>query len=97
MTAAAAACRLEPAVDLLAQAIARVRPHLDRSTPIGERARIFWAGVVAARDLAAVDVIEEEFTDLAQATGLIADLGPHGKVDAAHLIRWALIDQNPFC
>ena len=72
--------------------------HISTDQPRSASAlEIFWAGVIAARDLAAVDVIEQEFTDLAQGTGLIADLGPSGKMDAAHLIRWALIDQNPFC
>jgi hypothetical protein len=86
-----------PAVDLLAQAVAQVRPLLDEALPIGQRARSFWAGVNAARDLGAIDVIEEEFTELALETRLMRDLGYHGRADVAHLIRWALLDRNPFC
>ena len=85
-----------PAVDLLARAIECVRPYLDRSLPIGVRARTFWAAVVASRDLAAVDVIEQEFLQLARDTGLADDLGRTGKEDIAHLVRWGLLDRNPF-
>jgi hypothetical protein len=59
------------AVDLLSRATDHVRPHLDRSNPLGERLRAFWAGVVAARDLGASDVAEEEFFQLAEETGLV--------------------------
>jgi hypothetical protein len=86
-----------PAIDLLAQAIDQVRRRLDRSLPIGKRIRVFWAGVVAARDFGAADVVSEEFQQLARDTGLTADLEHHGEEDVAHVIRWALLDQNPFC
>jgi hypothetical protein len=84
------------AVDLLTQAIEYVRPLLAQSLPIKERCHDFWAGVVVARDLAAVDVIEREFTDLARQTALTRDLGWHGRATVAHLIRWGLLDLNPF-
>ena len=83
-----------PAVDLLAQAVEYIRPYLAQSLAIGERARNFWAGVVAARDYGAADVVELTFRDLAQQTGLTSDLGHD---DVKHLIRSAFLDLNPFC
>jgi hypothetical protein len=82
--------------DLLAQAADHIRPYLDRTKPVGERLRTLWAGVVAARDLGASDAVEEEFFQLAQEAGLVADLGYHALADLRHVIRWALLDQNPF-
>ncbi|SNB54310.1 hypothetical protein SAMN05414138_10219 [Rhodoplanes sp. JGI PP 4-B12] len=94
---------LEPqsrAVDHLAQAIDYVRPKLERTGPITERARTFWAAVRAARKLAATDVIHDEFRQLAIDTGLFADLGDHPPYAAGetieHLIRWGLFARNPF-
>lgn len=84
------------AVDLLASAIEQVRPHLNRTMPIGQRIRDLWAGVIAARDLAATDVIETEFLALARETGLARDLGRHAAEDLQHVIRWASLNQNPF-
>jgi hypothetical protein len=86
-----------PAVDLLAEAIEYVRPYLDRTRLVHHRVRAFWAGVVVARDLGALDVVEQEFTRLARDSGLTDDLGAAGSADVAHLIRWGLIDRNPFC
>jgi hypothetical protein len=82
--------------DLLAQAADHIRPYLDRSKPVGERLRAVWAAVVAARDLGASDVVEEEFIQLARSTGLIVDLGGHAEADLRHVIRWAILDQSPF-
>jgi hypothetical protein len=84
------------AVDLLARAISYVNPHLDRSLPVGQRLRALWAGVVAARDLAASHVVAEEFLHLAQDSGLAGDLGRHADDDLRHVIRWALLNLNPF-
>jgi hypothetical protein len=84
------------AVDLLAQAIELARPHLDRSVAIVPRVRLFWAAVVAARDLGTSDVVQEEFTQLARDTGLTADLGRHGEEDVEHVVRWGLLNRNPF-
>jgi hypothetical protein len=83
-------------LDLVAQAADYVRPHLDRSKPIGERLRALWAAVVAARDFGASDVIEEEFLRLARDTGLSAELGHSADADLRHVIRWAIRDLNPF-
>jgi hypothetical protein len=82
--------------DLLTRAANCVRPLLIPSNPVGERLRTFWAGVVAARDLGATDVVEEEFLRLARDSGLSADLGSHADADLRHIIRWAMLDQNPF-
>jgi len=82
------------AVDLLAHAIRHVRVHFDRSLPAGERARDFWAAVIAARDLGTVDIVEQGFIELARQTGLAGDIGTDG---VAHIIRFAFLDQNPFC
>jgi len=84
------------AVDLLAQAIEHVRRHLDRSRPVRERVRMWWAGVAAAHDLAAYDVVEDEFLQIARDSGLIADLGRHGDEDLRHVLRWGLLERNPF-
>ncbi len=80
-----------PAVDLLTQALEHVRQHLNPSRPLGERVRKFWIGVVASRDLAAADVVEDEFVNLARDTGLRAALGRHADEDVRHLIRWGLL------
>jgi hypothetical protein len=83
------------AMDLLSQAIERVRRDLDRSIPLHQRARNFWAGVLCARNLAAADVVIEDFQQLAAETGLISDL-THGKATVEHLINWAIAKRNPF-
>jgi hypothetical protein len=85
-----------PAVDLLAQAVEHVRKRLDRSVPTAPRVCLFWAAVVAARELGASDVVIEEFTQLARDTGLTADLGRHGDEDVEHVIRWGLLNRDPF-
>jgi hypothetical protein len=82
--------------DLVAQAIESVRPLLDHSIPVGDRLRNLWAAVVATRDLAACDIIEDEFMQLARDTQLLRDLGRHADNDIHHVIRWAMLDHNPF-
>jgi hypothetical protein len=83
-------------VDLVTQAADFVRPHLDRCKPVGERLKLIWAAVVAARDFGASDVIEQEFLQLARETGVFADLGRYADADLRHVIRWAIRDLNPF-
>jgi hypothetical protein len=87
-----------PAVnaDFLSHAIRYVKPHLDRSLPVGERLRALWAAVIVARDLAATDVVEQEFLELAQQIGLATDLGRHADDDLRHVVRWAMLNRNPF-
>lgn len=84
-----------PAVDMLTEAIEHVRVDLDRALPVGQRARTFWAAVAAARDFGTDDVVEREFVDLARATGLTDDL-IDGATIINHLVRWGLLDRNPF-
>lgn len=84
------------AIDLVTQAIDYVRPHLDRSNPIGERLKALWAAVVAARDFGASDVVESEFLQIARDVGLFADLGCHADADLRQVIRWAIRDLNSF-
>jgi len=93
------------AVDLLAQAIEHVRPYLDRSIALPQRCRDFWAAVVAARRLVASDVVEREFQERATACGLTGDLDRHGqsrglKCHGRHttenLVRWGLLNRDPF-
>jgi hypothetical protein len=90
------AAEIAVAVDLLAAAIAKVRPHLDRSQHRNQRMRILWAAVKASRRLAVHDVVLEEFTALARHCGLIRDLGQHGDGDIAHVLSWALRGMDPF-
>jgi len=83
-------------IDMLTIAVTKVRPYLNRSIPVTQRIRTLWAGVVAARRLGADDVITEAFTDLAIASGLAADLGHHADEDLEHVIRWGLLNRDPF-
>jgi hypothetical protein len=86
----------QPAIDLLGQAIKRVRSDLDRAKPIKERVRAFWAGVKAARDLDASHVVHNEFRQLAVDVGLISDLGRHPNETLEHLISWGVLERDPF-
>jgi hypothetical protein len=85
-----------PAIDLLTHATVYLRPYLDRSVPVGDRLRNFWAAVFAARDLAACELVENEFLQVARDAGLAIDLGRHADDDLRHVIRWAMLGQNPF-
>ena len=90
-----------PACDLLTQAIEIVRPQLKRSKPLTERVATFWAAVAAACELAAVDVVREEFLQLAENSGLAADLRRHADFADSdktleHVLRWGLFRRNPF-
>jgi hypothetical protein len=85
-----------PAVDYLSQAIAIVRAELDPALPVTKRLRTLWAGVVAARDLGASDVVETEFLELARECGLYRALGRHAATDLQHVIRWAMLGRDPF-
>jgi hypothetical protein len=84
------------AIDQITQVADYLRPHLDRSMPVGDRLRALWAAVVAARDFGASDVVEDEFLQLARDAGLWTDLGRHAERDLRHVIRWATLNQSPF-
>jgi len=88
--------RVLPAVDELTEALDLLRPQLDRTISVAERAHNFWAITVAVRGCAAADVLAEDLTSLARDTGLMEDL--HGGAeDVTHLVTWGLLDRNPFC
>lgn len=85
--------------ELLSVAAAYVRPRLMRDGSAGDRLRILWAGVKAARDLGAVDVVEDEFLALARVAGLVIHdpaRGQFGEETVRHVIRWAMLGMNPF-
>ena len=87
--------------DLLTQAIELVRPQLHRSKPLKERVEIYWAAVAAAVELAAADVLREEFLRLARETHLADDLRQtadlyHSDKTLEHVLRWGLLRRNPF-
>jgi hypothetical protein len=89
-----------PPVDLLADAIGIARQYLDREHSLPKRAKIFWTAVAVARHLAASDVIHDEFFQLAVDCGLLAEFErapPYAAGETIeHLIRWGLLDQDPF-
>ena len=64
----------EPAVDLLLQAVSLTRPQLERSKQLKERVEIYWAAIASATDLAASNVVRNEFLRLADESGLATDL-----------------------
>src|SRR5215467_2250659 len=83
-------------VDLLGRALARVLPRFDCMQPVQERLRTLWAGVAAARKFGAADVAGNAFTKLAITSVLKADLGAHADEHLRHVIRWGLLDRDPF-
>jgi hypothetical protein len=89
-----------PAVDLLGQGIEQVRNDLNQTASLKDRVRIFWAGVVVCRDLGSSDVVRDEFIRLAVDSGLFDQLAAQPPYAAAatinHLIRWGMLDRNPF-
>lgn len=97
------------AVDLLEQAIERVRPMLaDDNKSTKERIRILWAAAKSARHLASSDIIRNAFAKLAIDVRLIDDTGywtgsdvrksvrRFGAEDVSHAINWAIRGWNPF-
>lgn len=96
-------------VDLLEQAIERVRPMLaneNRSTK--ERIRLLWAAAKKAREIASSKIILDAFMRLAVETRLIDEHGRwtgddvresvrrFGEEDVKHVISWAVRGWNPF-
>jgi hypothetical protein len=86
-------------VDLLTQAIELVRPQLHRAKPLKARVEIYWSAVAAAADLGAA--VRGAFWDLAEQTGLAADLKQHADLyhsdkTLEHVVRWGLLRRNPF-
>ena len=101
--------RNQPAVDFLQQVINYARPQVaDQSAPTKERVEMLWAYAKHSRELAASDVLHDAFMQLAVDAKLIGPNGwwlpgdvrdsirRHGREDIDHVIRWALLGQNPF-
>jgi hypothetical protein len=84
------------AIDELTQLIDQLRPRLERSLPIKTRIRVLWAAAKNARGLAAIDVLQADFLQLAHDTGLTADLGAHADQTLRHVLGWAARGMNPF-
>ena len=95
------------AVDLLTQAIERVRPMLIGGTT-KQRVRILWAAAKNARNLGASDVVLDAFIQLATEVKIIDEHGHwvgddvrksvrrYGAQEVSHLIVWAQRGFNPF-
>jgi len=83
-------------IPLLTQVIDRLRPLLARDIPVRERIVDCWLVILASRDLAAGDVVEDDFRCIAAATQLITDLGRHGREDFEHVLRAGMRGWNPF-
>jgi hypothetical protein len=99
----------EPAVDLLGEAIERVRPLVaDKTKTTKQRIHLLWAAAKKSRDLGAYDVVSDAFMALAVETNLIDERGRwtgedvrkserrFGAEDVAHVVNWALRGMNPF-
>jgi hypothetical protein len=82
--------------DLLTQAVAVARRHIESGSTTQERWRALWAGAKHARRLAASDVVAEEFTELGKQLGLAKGLGRSADEDLRHVIDWACRGLNPF-
>ena len=72
-----------------------------RSKPLKQRVEIYRAAIAAAIELAAVDVLRDEFLRLAEQSGLAADLKQHADLyhsdkTLEHVLRWGLLRRNPF-
>jgi len=88
-------------IDLLTEAVARVRPLLARQHPLKVRVRVLWAAAKNACELAASDVVAAEFFRLANDSGLTADLNDSarhlsGQETIRHVLDWACRGMNPF-
>ncbi len=92
----AARLPVDAASDLLSVAVSKTRAKLDRGIPVQQRIKISWAAAKAARKLGSTDVVTKEFTALAVETGLMRDLGYHGREDIEHTVSWAVRGWNPF-
>jgi hypothetical protein len=82
--------------DIVIEITAHLANELRRDIPLGMRVKIFWARAEALRQAAPHQQIKQAFFALAERSGLIADLGPHGEEDVRHVLDWALLGRNPF-
>jgi hypothetical protein len=82
--------------DDLRTALTYLEQNLDRKLPVVRRIQGFWATAKASRSLGSDEVLVTEFMKLALRSGLVSDLGRHGREDAEHVLSWALKGWNPF-
>jgi hypothetical protein len=97
-----AARKFDPAVlefgephSLLAKAIYQICPMLGIDVPPAERLQIFWKAVVAARDLAALDRVKQDFFWLAIQSGLIGHMGGRGAEQLQRVLDCGLRGEAP--
>jgi hypothetical protein len=96
-------------IDVLGQVIENARRKIaDRAMPTKTRVQWLWSYAKASRGVAASDVLQAEFMQLAIEVGLISANGYwmpndvrtserwHGREDIEHVIRWALHGLDPF-
>jgi hypothetical protein len=83
---------IEPEVDsdLVAEIAAHLANELHRDIPVAVRIKTFWAYAEAIRGAAPHEQIKQAFLVLAEQSGLISDLGRHGREDVHHVLDWAL-------
>jgi hypothetical protein len=82
--------------DDLRVALAFLEQNLDRRVPVVRRIQGFWATAKASRGLGSDEVLAAKFVKLAEQSGLVADLGRHGRADVEHVLSGALKGWNPF-
>src|SRR3954469_17172908 len=87
-----------PPVDLLAEALNRLRPRLaDAALTPRQRLQFLWAGAAAANRFAARDVWGDAFARLIVETGLLHRLNRRTSAqDLCHLLAWAWMGRNPW-
>ncbi len=83
-----------PPIDLLSQAIKATQRRIETATTMRDRLRALWAGAKHARDMAASDVVADEFLQLAKDIGLAN--GQRANEDVKHVISWASRGMDPF-
>src|SRR4051794_29574465 len=85
-------------VDLLAEAVARIKSRLDDpALSARQRLQVLWAGAVAARGFATRHVWGDELAKLVVETGLLRSLPWRtSAVDVCHVLRWAWLGRNPW-
>jgi hypothetical protein len=86
----------EAEADIVLEITAHLASELHRDIPVAIRIKTFWALAEALRHAAPHEQIKQQFTDLAEQSGLITDLGNHGDEDVRHVLDWALQGRIPF-
>jgi hypothetical protein len=86
----------EEAASLLNSALKHLGSQLDSKSSTKEKLQSLWAMATACREIAPRDALEREFMRLASRSGLMAELGRHGRDDCEHVLRWAVRNLNPF-